>query len=56
LQGFFKKSQSSELSGCYAGPFDFVQSYGMQFESENPLFGVPIGFIPENLGEASDER
>ena len=39
------KSQSSELSGCCAGPVDFVQSYGMQYESENPLSGVPLGFF-----------
>ena len=41
-----RKWQSSELSGCCAGPVDFVQSYGMQYESENPLFGVPLGFFP----------
>jgi len=52
LQGLLRKSQSSELSG----PVDFVQSYGMQCESENPLFGVPLGFFPENLGEVSDEH
>jgi len=46
LQGLFKKSQSSELSGCFAGPVDFVQSYGMQYEPENPLSGVTLGFIP----------
>jgi len=40
-----RKSQSSEQSGCCAGPVDFVQSYGMQYESENPLFGVPLGFF-----------
>jgi len=45
LKGLLRKSQSSELSGC-AGPVDFVQSYGMQYESENPLFGVPLGFFP----------
>jgi len=28
------KSQSSELSGYCAGPVDFVQSYGMQYDSE----------------------
>ena len=35
LQGLFRKSQSSELSGSCAGPVDFVQSCGMQYESEN---------------------
>jgi len=40
------KSQSSELSGCCAGPVDIVQSYGMQYESENPLSGVTLGFFP----------
>ena len=29
----------------------------MQYESENPLSGVTIGFfLPENLGEVSDEN
>ena len=44
-------------SGCCAGPVDFVQSYGMQCESENPFSGVTLGFFfsPEKLGEVSDE-
>jgi len=29
-----------------AGPVDFAQSYGMQYDSENPLFGVSLGFFP----------
>jgi len=33
-------------AGCCAGPVDFVQRYGMQYESENPLFGVPLGLFP----------
>jgi len=28
----------------------------MQYESENPHFGVPLGFFPENLGEVIDEH
>jgi len=28
----------------------------MQYESENPLSGVTLGFSPENLGEVSDEN
>ena len=57
MQRLLIKSQSSELSGCCAGTVDFVQSYGMQYESENPLSGVTIGFfLPENLGEVSDEN
>ena len=39
MQGLLWISQNIELSGCCAGPFDFVQSYGMQHDSENPLFG-----------------
>jgi hypothetical protein len=32
-------------------------SYGMQCESENPLYGVTLGFFfPENLDEISDEH
>jgi len=49
LRGFARtsrESQSSEISGCCAGPIDFVQSYGMQYESENSLFVVPLGFFP----------
>jgi hypothetical protein len=39
-----RKSQSNELSGCCAGPVDFIQRYGMHYESENPLYGVTLGF------------
>ena len=46
FQGLLRKSQSSELSGYCAGPVDFVQSYGMQYDSENPLFGITLGFFP----------
>jgi len=46
----FLENQSNELSGCCAGPADFVQSYGMQYESENPFFGVPLGFFPRKCG------
>ena len=49
LQGLLKKSQSSKLSGCWAGSVDFTQSYGMQHESENPLSGVTIGFFPQKI-------
>ena len=43
---FLRKSQSSELSGCCAGLVDFVQCYGMQYESENPISRVTLGFFP----------
>jgi len=56
LQGLLRKSRSSELSGCFAGPVDFVQSYGMQYESENPLSGVTLGIFPENLGKVIDKH
>jgi len=56
LQGLLRKSQSSELSGCCAGPADFVQGYMMQYESENPLSGVTWIFSPENLSEVSDKH
>jgi hypothetical protein len=46
LQRLLRKLQNSELSGCCAGSVDFVQSYGMQYESENPLSGVTLGFFP----------
>ena len=45
LQGLLRKSQSRELSECCAGPVDFIQSYGMQYEIENPLSGVTLGFF-----------
>jgi len=28
----------------------------MQYEPENPLFVVPLGFFQENLGEVRDEH
>jgi len=40
LQGLVRKSQSSELAELCAGPVDFSQSNGMQYECENPLSGV----------------
>jgi len=40
----------------WPGTFDFVQSYGTQYESENPLSVVKLEFFPENLGEVSDEH
>jgi len=56
LEGLLRKSQSSELSGCCPGTVDFIQSYGMQYDSENPLSGVALGFFPRNLGEVSDKH
>ena len=56
MQGLPRKLQSSQLTGRCAGPVDFVQSYGMQYESENTLPGVTLGFFPENLGQVCDEH
>ena len=53
LTVLLRNSQSSELSGC-AGPVDFVQSYGMQYESENPLSGVTLGFFPKKISAKSE--
>ena len=50
------KSQSSELSGYCAGTFDFVQSYEMKYESENPLSGVTLGFFLRKSRRSRDER
>jgi len=47
LQGLLRKSQSSKLSGCCVGTADFIQSYGIQYESENPLSEVTLGFISQ---------
>jgi len=33
------------MSGCCAGPVDFVKNYGIQYEFENPLSGVTPGFF-----------
>ena len=41
-----------EINGCHltirmlAGHVVFLQSYGMQYESENPLSEVTLGFFP----------
>jgi hypothetical protein len=43
---FLGNHKSSKLSGCCARHVDFIQSYGMQYESENPLSGVTLGFFP----------
>jgi hypothetical protein len=56
LQEHLRKSQSSELSGCCVGLFDFAQSYGMQHEFQNPLSEVKLGIFPENLSELSEEH
>ena len=53
LQGLLRKSQSSELSGCCAGPVDFVQSYGMQYESEYPPSGVTLGVLSHKISAKS---
>ena len=58
-----------EMHGCHLRGFprtsqeitkqrtaDFVQSYGMQYESENPLSGVTLGFFQENFGDVSDKH
>jgi hypothetical protein len=47
------KSQISELSGCCAGPFVFVQNYGMQYESEYSLSGVTLGFFSQKISAKS---
>ena len=45
------------MLGCCAGPVDFMQSYGMQYEPENPLSGFTLGFFfPENFSGVSDEH
>jgi hypothetical protein len=52
LQGLLLKSQISELSGCCAELVDFVQSHGMQYESENPFSGVTLLFFSEIQGKS----
>ena len=59
LRGFARTSYEStkqQLSGCCTGPVDFVQSYGMPYESQNPLSGVTLLFFLKNLGEISDKH
>ena len=53
MQGLLRKLQSSELSGCCAGLVDFVKSYGMQYESENPHSGVILGFFSQKISGKS---
>ena len=48
-----RKSQISELSGCFSGPIDFVQSYVVQHKSKNPLFGVPLIFFFQKISAKS---
>jgi hypothetical protein len=45
--------KARKLSGCCAGSVDFVQSYGMQYESENPLSGVTLGFFSQKISAKS---
>jgi hypothetical protein len=35
---------------------NFVQSYGNQYESEKPHYGVTLEFFPQNLSEVNDEH
>jgi len=56
LQRLLRKPQSSETSGCCEGAVDFIQSYGMQYESEIYCLESHLNFFPENLGEVSDEH
>jgi len=46
---FLGNHKSSKLSGCCARLVDFIQSYGMQYESENPLSGVTLGFFSQKI-------
>jgi len=50
---FLRYHKKSELSRCCAGPVDFVQSYGMQYEFESPLSGVTLGFFCQNISAKS---
>jgi hypothetical protein len=45
LQGLLRKSQSGKISGCFTGPLDFIQIYGMQYEFEDSLSEVTLGFF-----------
>jgi len=53
LQGLLRESQNSEISGYCAGPVDFLQNYGMQYEPENPISGVTLGFVSKKISEKS---
>ena len=49
LRGFSKTSEEitkQRTIRCCSGPVDFVQSYGKQYESENPISGITLGFFP----------
>jgi hypothetical protein len=53
MQGLLMKTQNSELSGWCVGPVDFVQSYGMKYDSENLFPGVTLGFFPQKTSAKS---
>ena len=56
LQGLLSKSQSSELSGCCAGPAAFVKTMGCNMNLKIHFLESHLDFFPENLGEVSDEH
>ena len=37
--------KAASYQNVCAGPVNVIQSYGMQYESENPLSGVTLGFF-----------
>ena len=43
---FLRNQKAANYQDVMQDLLTFVQSYGMQYESENPLFGVPLGFFP----------
>jgi hypothetical protein len=48
-----RNHKTAKLSQCCAGSVDFIQSYGMQCESENPLSGVTLGFFSQKISAKS---
>ena len=56
LQGLLRKSQSSELSGCYAGPVDSYKGMGCNMSLKVHFLESHLNFSPANLGEVSDEQ
>ena len=59
MQGLLRKSQSSELRGCYAGPVDYVRTYkamGCNMSLKIHFLDSQLDFSPETLSEVSDEH
>jgi ribosomal protein S18 acetylase RimI-like enzyme len=56
MQGLFRKSQSSELSGCLQDPVISYEAMGCNMRLKIHFMESHLDFFPENLDEVSDEH